>query len=260
MLRKMSTLCVFLILTSCTGMFGGTPPPRPAEDRISAPTTSADAAPVRATAAPADASDANNSDTGASITGEVWSDNWFALYVGETLVKEDSVSITTERSFNSEVFSYPAAYPLHINVILKDYIQDDTGLEYIGTDRQQIGDGGFIAQFTDEATGKRIAVTNSTWKCTPIHIAPLDPACASESNPIAGQGVCANTILPEPAGWKLPAFDASNWPAATIYDAGAVGPKDGYDEITWDPNAQFIWGPDLKTNNTVLCRVTINSP
>ena len=30
--------------------------------------------------------------------GEVWADNWSSMYVGEELVMEDSVSITTERS------------------------------------------------------------------------------------------------------------------------------------------------------------------
>jgi hypothetical protein len=241
---------------------GGTPPP-PAEDRINAPTTPADAPPAIAfapTETPLGDGTTTPAGTAQTINAAVWSDNWFALYVDETLVKEDSVAITTERSFNSEVFSFDATYPLHINVVLKDYIQNDTGLEYIGTDRQQIGDGGFIAQFSDAATGTRIAVTNSSWKCTPIHIAPLDPACAAAANPTAGQGACTNTIVPEPDGWKTQEFDDTAWPAATVYDAGAVGPKEGYDDISWDRSAQFIWGPDLKTNNTVLCRVTIQAP
>ena len=247
------TLCLLalLVLTNC-GRIAGAPPPF-AEDRINAPTTPADAP-------PAEAFEANTTPGTQTITAEVWSDNWFALYVGETLVKEDSVSITTERSFNSEVFSFAATYPLHLNVVLKDYIQDDTGLEYIGTDRQQIGDGGFIAQFSDAATGNRIAVTNSSWKCTPIHIAPLDPACAAEANPTAGQGACTNTIVSEPDGWKTQGFDDASWPAASVYDARVVGPKEGYDDISWDPSAQFIWGLDLKTNNTVLCRITILAP
>ena len=261
-MRRFSVcLVVMLLLTNCSRM-GGTPPP-PAEDRINAPTTPADAPPAIAfapTETPLGDGTTTPAGTAQTINAAVWSDNWFALYVDETLVKEDSVAITTERSFNSEVFSFDATYPLHINVVLKDYIQNDTGLEYIGTDRQQIGDGGFIAQFSDAATGTRIAVTNSSWKCTPIHIAPLEPACAAAANPTAGQGACTNTIVPEPDGWKTQGFDDTAWPAATVYDAGAVGPKEGYDDISWDRSAQFIWGPDLKTNNTVLCRVTIQAP
>jgi hypothetical protein len=43
------------------------------------------------------------------------------------------------------------------------------------------------------------------------------------------------------------------------YDTGAeVSPKMGYVDITWAPEAQFIWGPDLEQSNTVLCRLTVN--
>ena len=55
---------------------------------------------------------------------EAWADHWFSLSLGDTLVVEDPVSIK----------------------------EDDSGLEYIGTDRQQMGDGGFIAQITDSAS------------------------------------------------------------------------------------------------------------
>ncbi|MBK7601025.1 MAG: hypothetical protein IPJ07_21900 [Acidobacteria bacterium] len=91
-----------------------------------------------------------NATTGAvSINGDVWADNWFALYLGDKLLIEDSVSITTERSFNAESFTFNADYPIVLNFVLKDFKQDDSGLEYIGTKKQQLGDGGFIAQFTD---------------------------------------------------------------------------------------------------------------
>jgi len=182
------------------------------------------------------------------------------LYLDDQLIKEDSVPVTTERSFNAETVTFPATYPMHFNVVLKDYIQNDTGLEYIGTDRQQIGDGGFIGQFTNADTGEMIGVTNEWWKCTVIHTAPLDNACATQANPVAGQGACGFTALPEPTNWKLPTFDVSNWVAASLYSAEQVSPKDGYDAITWKPEAKFIWGPDLKTNNTVLCSVTVFKP
>ena len=38
----------------------------------------------------------------ASFTVEVWADNWAAVYANGELVGEDSVPITTERSFNAE--------------------------------------------------------------------------------------------------------------------------------------------------------------
>lgn len=195
-----------------------------------------------------------------NVKAELWADNWFALYLDGQLIKEDSVPITTERSFNAETVTFPATYPMHFNVILKDYIQNDTGLEYIGTNRQQMGDGGFIGQFTNADTGEMIGVTNEWWKCTVIHTAPLDNACAAEANPIAGQGACGFTAVPEPTDWKSPTFDDSSWVAASLFSIDQVAPKDGYDEINWKPEAKFIWGPDLKTNNTLLCRVTVYKP
>lgn len=50
---------------------------------------------------------------------EAWADNWFAAYLGEELIVEDSVSITTERSFNAETATFEASYPLYLNFILK---------------------------------------------------------------------------------------------------------------------------------------------
>ncbi len=102
---------------------------------------------------------ANTAQGSSQIRGEVWADNWFSLYVGEQLVIEDSTPITTERSFNAETFVFDVEYPLQLNIVAKDFKENDTGLEYIGHRNQQMGDGGLIAQFTDGTTGETIAVT-----------------------------------------------------------------------------------------------------
>lgn len=52
-------------------------------------------------------------------------------------------------------------------------------------------------------------------------------------------------------------FDASGWAQARVYTAAAVGPKFGYNDVTWDDTARLIWGPDLEQSNTVLCRFTV---
>ena len=198
--------------------------------------------------------------TTVTIKAEVWADNWFALYNGDTLIGEDSVPITTERSFNSETFTFEATYPLHLNIVAKDYKANDTGLEYIGTSRQQMGDGGLIAQFTDTATGEVIAVTDENAKVLVIHKAPLDSACAKEANPVAGQAPCTFTALAEPTDWKSAAFDDSAWSKASVFTAAQVSPKDGYQDINWNTAAQFIWGSDLVMDNTVLIRMTVAAP
>ncbi|MEM9777069.1 MAG: PEBP family protein [Chloroflexota bacterium] len=191
---------------------------------------------------------------------EAWGDNWFAAYLGEELIVEDSVPITTERSFNAEATTFKADYPLNLNFILKDFKENDTGLEYIGGNFQQMGDGGFIMQITDTSTGELVAVSNEDWACTVIHTAPLDKACESESDPVAGTVPCGFIDLGEPDGWKSADFDDSNWTATTVHTAEAVSPRFGYDQIDWVSSAQLIWGPDLETDNTLLCRVTVEAP
>lgn len=190
-----------------------------------------------------------------TIKADVWADNWFAFYLGDKLVKEDSVPITTERSFNSESFSFKAEKPYVLNFVVKDFKENDTGLEYIGTRKQQMGDGGFIAQFT--SNGKTIAASNSDWKCMVIHDAPSSKSCARERKPVAGQGACGFTQVAEPAGWKELGFNDSGWANAKEYSERTVRPKDGYDRIRWDGSAKLIWGPDLETNNTLICRLEV---
>jgi YHYH protein len=193
-----------------------------------------------------------------SIKGEVWVDNWFAFYSGDSLIIEDSVSIRTERSFNSETFTFNASYPLVFNVVLKDFKENDTGLEYIGSRKQQLGDGGFIAQFTDTKSGNVIAVTDSDWRCLVVHQAPLDKSCKNETNPVAGKSPCEFISRKEPNNWKSIDFDDSKWTRATEFSESAIRPKDGYDKIHWDSAAKLIWSADLETDNTLLCRLVID--
>lgn len=191
-----------------------------------------------------------------TFSADVWADNWFSLSVNGTQVAEDSVSITTERSFNAESFSFVADRPFVLGLTAKDFKENDTGLEYIGTRKQQMGDGGIILQIKDES-GQTVAVTNEDWKCMVAHHAPVEKSCAKEANPVAGEGACGFEITEEPTDWSTANFDASSWPAATEHSERAVSPKDGYDEISWDSAAQLIWGPDLETDNTMLCRLVV---
>jgi hypothetical protein len=189
-----------------------------------------------------------------TFTAEVWADNWFSLYVNGQLVGEDSVPITTERSFNAETITFTATYPLTIAMITKDYKETDSGLEYIGEPNQQMGDGGFVAQFTDTATGAIIATTNGDWRGFVIQTAPLNSECEKSADP---NTECQFENLEEPSGWTSPSFDDATWPKATVYTADEVGVKDGYDTITWDADAELIWGSNLNTNNTILWRIHV---
>ncbi len=191
---------------------------------------------------------------------EAWADNWFVAYSGDDLIVEDSVSITTERSFNAETKIFSDNYPIQLNVIMKDFKENDTGLEYIGENNQQMGDGGFIMQITDTQTNEVIAVSNSDWVCKVIHEGPLDKSCENEANPIAGTAPCTFSTISEPNNWKSSSYNDSAWSNAIVYTEAQVSPKDGYDEINWNSSAKLIWGVDLETSNTILCRVTIEDP
>jgi hypothetical protein len=188
---------------------------------------------------------------------EAWADNWFAMYQGDVLLGEDSIPITTVRSFNAESFTFAASYPLSLAFVLRDYQENDTGLEYIETSRQQAGDGGFSFQLTDTSTGDVVLVSSSAWRCLAIARAPLDLSCEKDPDPAA---TCRSSIASEPGGWRAASYDDAAWPAATEYTADAVGPKDGYFTIAWDSRAKLIWSSDLKIDNTVLCRVSLDGP
>ena len=91
-----------------------------------------------------------------------------------------------------------------------------------------------------------------------IHEAPLDKSCESSTNPVAGEGACEFRSIEEPTGWKSPDYDDSSWGSAVTHSASAIDPKGGYDGIDWDTNAKLMWSSDLETDNTLLCRATID--
>ncbi|MEM7141705.1 MAG: PEBP family protein [Actinomycetota bacterium] len=189
-----------------------------------------------------------------TFVAEVWADNWFALHVNGELVGEDSVPITTERSFNAETITFEAAYPLTIAIEAKDFKETDSGIEYIGAGNQQMGDGGLIVQITDSATGDTVAVSDDSWSALVVHRAPLNTECERDPDP---DTTCEFEITPTPQGWATADFDDAGWGAATVWSAADVSPKDGYDEIDWAAEAQLIWGSDLEVDNTVLLRTTV---
>lgn len=185
-----------------------------------------------------------------TVSVQLWADNWFEFYVDGEVVMTDPVSVTTERSFNAEVFEFEADFPAQVAVHIMDYKEDDTGFEYIGSRRMQMGDGGFLAEFRNE-DGDIFATTSEEWLCKVIHQAPLNPGCASDLDS------CQANILPEPAGWTQAAFDDSDWPNATVHSSRAVRPHGGYSNYSWQPDTDIIWGEDLEIDNTLLCRFTL---
>jgi|SaaInlV_100m_DNA_5_1039725.scaffolds.fasta_scaffold09825_1 hypothetical protein len=189
-----------------------------------------------------------------TIEADIWVDNWHAVYLEDELLMEDSVPIEIEQSKNKDSFTFTAELPAQINIIARDFIENDSGLEYIGRARQQIGDGGLSAQFIDAESGEVLAATDETWHCLSIHRAPLNKSCERSADPLAD---CESEIMEAPEGWMSSDFDDSDWPTATVYTVRAVGANRGYNEVQWDSAAKLIWAADLEIDNTVLCRVEL---
>jgi len=191
-----------------------------------------------------------------TFQAEVWADNWFALYVNGKKVGEDSIPITTEKSFNSEKIKFTATYPLTIGVFAKDFTENASGLEYIGKPNQQIGDAGIILQIREVTSGRIVAQTSSDWKVLTINKAPLNPECVTSNNPTVD---CKSSNATVPTSWASASFKDATWKFASEFSAEAVGVKDGYFDFTWSPSARLVWSSDLKLDNAILLRKVVKA-
>ena len=191
-----------------------------------------------------------------NFQAEVWADNWFALYVNGKKVGEDSVPITTEKSFNSEKIKFSASYPFTIGIHARDFTENLSGLEYIGKANQQIGDGGIIFQIRDLSTNKIVTNSDANWKTLVINKAPLNVDCVKSTSPLTE---CRYSSISPPKSWSLSTFKDSTWKSATIFSKEVVGVKDGYFDINWSTSAKLIWSSDLKLDNSILFRKTVKA-
>jgi len=191
-----------------------------------------------------------------AFQAEVWADNWFSLYINGKKVGEDSVPITTEKSFNSEKIKFSATYPLTIGVTAKDFTENSSGLEYIGKQNQQIGDAGIIFQIREVSSGKVVAYSGRDWKVFTVNKAPLNPECVSSTNPTYD---CKYSNATIPTTWASATYNDSSWKNATEFSKETVGVKEGYFDYAWAPSAALIWSADLKLDNTILLRKVLKA-
>ena len=189
-----------------------------------------------------------------NFTAEIWADNWFALYINGKKVGEDSTPFATERSFNSDAISFKASYPLTIGIMARDYVENASGLEYIGKPNQQIGDGGIIAQIRDMDSKQVITATNKSWKVFVTNTAPLNEECVKSKDPLLD---CKTMVTKAPTSWYSATFKDTSWKSATEFTAAAVGVKDGYFNFTWSPTSSLVWSSDLRLDNTILLRTKV---
>lgn len=199
-------------------------------------------------------------DDGEIISGFLYGDNYFELYVNGKLVGVDPVPYTP---FNSCYIRFKAKRPINYAIKLIDWEENlGVGTELNGVNSMYPGDGGFIAKFSDGTT------TNANWKAQTFYIAPLsDVKCVTEDGTARNSSNCSTTPSSAstayalhweiPSNWFATTFDYSSWPSATIFSSSQVGPKIAYTNFTNQfKDAAFIWSSNLVLDNLVLLRYT----
>ena len=208
---------------------------------------------------------------GAEITGYIFADNYYELWVNGQFVARDALGMTP---FNSTAVRFRAKYPITYAVKAVDWeTHPGLGMEY---DAYNVGDGGFIARFSDGT------VTGPNWKVETFYIAPLsDPSCVQTAKGrdsttcpaekrqggnkapcgLRDPQSCQALHFQTPDHWMAPNFNDAQWPAATIYKAAEVTSAPGYVKYAdlFTP-AQFIWTRNLLLDNLVLARYTVKAP
>ena len=196
---------------------------------------------------------------GEEITGYVFGDNYYELYVNGEIVARDPVGFIP---FNSGVVRFRATRPLTYAVKLVDWgTHLGVGMEY---DRWNVGDGGFIARFSDGTE------TGASWKCRAYYISPLedrscvkpgpDTSACPERPPCVERdpGSCRALHYRVPEDWASPGFEDADWHSASTYPASAVTNQRAYRDYSDKfESADFIWSHNLDQDNLVLCRTTV---
>ena len=204
---------------------------------------------------------------GVEITGYIFADNYFELWVNGRFIARDSIPMTP---FNSSVVRFKARYPMTVAIMAVDWeTHVGLGLEY---PTYNVGDGGFIAYFSD-GNG-----TSGQWRAETFTIAPLDDpgcvrvtasgrdssACGPNGRPKCAQqdpNTCRALRFPLPADWTSGRFDDRSWPTAVVWPASAVTNQRGYtDYARMFGDAEFIWTRNLLLDNLVLARYTATGP
>ena len=193
---------------------------------------------------------------GEEVTGYLFGDNYYEIHVNGAIVARDPVGFVP---FNSGVVRFKAKRPLTYAVKLVDWgTHLGVGMEY---DRWNVGDGGFIARFSDGTE------TGAEWKCRAYYISPLqdrscvgpgpDSSACPERPPCVDRdpASCRALHFPVPEHWASPGFDDSAWHQASTYPASAVTNQRAYRDYTDKfGSAHFIWSHNLDQDNLVLCR------
>lgn len=208
------------------------------------------------------------------ITGFIFADNYFQLWVNGVPVGKDDVPYT---QFNSNIVRFRVNRPFTLAMLLVDWEEHlGIGTEANGGFSHHPGDGGVVVVLKDDQ-GQIIATSGADWRAQVYYTAPvMDLTCPQEVGAQRLSSVCSTQDSndgsayyalhwPRPADWTSPSFDDTAWPQATTYTNAQVGVNNkpaytNFTDIFDDPvhDAAFIWSTNLVLDNEVLVRHTVD--
>ena len=199
---------------------------------------------------------------GEVITGYIFADNYFELFINGKLVGVDAVPFTP---FNSNIVKFKVKKPYDIAIKAVDW-EENSGL---GSERNRgkkyhPGDGGLIASFSDGT------ITNSDWKAQTFYTSPIyDLSCVKEVGNERITKDCSTSGSNEyvetySLHWDIPLSWESNeeylsWPKSLQYTEDEIGVDNkkaymNFQEQFSGSGASFIWSSNLVLDNLVLFR------
>lgn len=200
------------------------------------------------------------------VTGYIFADNYFELYVNGKLIGVDAVPFTP---FNSSVVKYKVKKPYQISVKLIDW-EENLGLGSENNRGKSFhpGDGGFIASFSDGT------VTSGEWSAQVFYTSPIyDLTCLEEQEEYRDTSSCfadgtndgeqAYAVhWPLPEHWESESYDFSTWPKATTYSEEVIGVNNkkaymNFREKFAGAKAEFIWSGNVVLDNHVLLKYEV---
>ncbi|MFC0174577.1 hypothetical protein [Vibrio comitans] len=203
---------------------------------------------------------------GEEVTGYIFADNYFELYINGTLVGVDSVPFTP---FNSSIVKFKVSKPYTIAVKVIDWEENlGLGSESNRGKAYHPGDGGFIASFSDGT------VTSKDWQAQTFYTSPIyDLSCLKEANGQRLSDECTTQGTDNgqdaygvhwqtPSNWMTKEFDSSSWPQATLYTEDEIGVNNknaymNFIEKFSGAGASFIWSTNVVLDNEVLLRYQV---
>jgi len=203
---------------------------------------------------------------GEIITGYIFADNYFELYINGDLIAVDPIPFTP---FNSNIVKFKVKTPYTIAIKLIDWEENlGVGSENNRGKNFHPGDGGFIASFSDGT------ITNDAWKAQTFYTAPIsDLSCLIEKGEKRLSTNCSTDGVDDGTAfygvhWKIPAdsfdasFDDSQWPNATTYTEKVIGVENkkaymNFIEKFSGTGAEFIWSTNVVLDNEVIIRYKV---